>query len=399
MKILQITNKVPVPPKDGGSIASFRLTEGLVKNGHDLHILAMNTSKHYVDPEVVRSFERPGLSITPVWMNTKINLFKALLNLLFSPLPYNAVRFISGRFKKALADTLKRENPDLIILENLYPAAYLNLIRKLSDSPVAYRAHNIEYEIWQRTAENTNGIKRWYLEILARRIRKFETRLINQYDLLIPITERDAASLDQMGNTKPVFVLPTGYYPAKKEPVPIIGGSPAIAHLGALDWLPNQEGLTWFINKVWPTLKEKIPGIEFHIAGRNAPAWFVRDIAADGIIFHGEIDDAETFITKYAVHVVPLLSGSGMRIKIVEAMAYGRAVVTSSLGTEGIDTESDVNILIADNQEDFAKHIIHLMEDTEFCRRIGGNAFTFVRQKLDNDKLVSDLQEFLKVNI
>jgi glycosyltransferase involved in cell wall biosynthesis len=171
--------------------------------------------------------------------------------------------------------------------------------------------------------------------------------------------------------------------------------TPVVAHLGALDWLPNQEGLLWFINKVWPRLREVYPDIEFHIAGRNAPNWFEKKLNIDGVKFHGEIDDAEDFLKSYPVHIVPLFSGSGMRIKIVEAMAYGRAVVTTTLGTEGIDTENDVNILISDSDYSFADCIIKLIENNAYCREIGENAFTFVKEKLNNDKLVAELLDFV----
>jgi len=399
MKILQITNKVPVPPKDGGSIASFRLSEGLEKMDQEVHILAMNTSKHFVNQDVISSFEKPGLKITPVWMNTKLSPLKALANLLFSKMPYNAVRFISSGFKKKLIEhivfLLNNFNPDLIILENLYPAAYLQEIRNYSDAPVIYRAHNIENEIWQRTAANSKGLRKLYLNVLARRIKRFETGVINQYDILMPITQRDADSLNEMGNKKPVFVLPTGYHMSGREIPKLNIGKSGIAHLGALDWLPNQEGILWFIEHVWPILRNTLPDIEFHIAGRNAPKWLENKLDLPGINYLGEIEDAKEFLDSNPIHIVPLFSGSGMRIKIVETMAHGRAVITTTIGTEGIDTKHDENILIADSADAFVKAILKLTENEDYCREIGKNASTFVNEKLNNEKLVSEFLDFV----
>lgn len=395
MKILQITNKVPVPPKDGGSIASLRLSEGLESLGSKVQVLAMNTSKHFVNQDIINSFEKPGLEITSVWMNTKIRPFKALSNLLFSRMPYNAVRFISSEFREKLIEILKSSKPDLIILENLYPAAYLKDIRDNTSSPVIYRAHNIEYEIWQRTASNSKGLRKMYLNILARRIKRFETGIINNYDLLVPITQRDADSLNKLGNSKPVFVLPSGYQRTKSEISEIKLVNPGVAHLGALDWLPNQEGILWFIDKVWPILQKGMPDIVFNIAGRNAPKWLECKLAKPGINYLGEICDAGEFLNSNPIHIVPLFSGSGMRIKIVEAMAHGRAVVTTSLGTEGIDTKHGENILIADSEKVFAECIMKLIENEEYCREIGKNASTFVDEKLNNKKLVSEFLDFL----
>lgn len=396
MKILQITNKVPVPPKDGGSIASFRLAEGLAANGQDVHILAMNTSKHFVERSVIDSFERDKLKITAVFVNTRIKPLKALWNLLFSKLPYNAVRFVSREFRKKLLNSIFVFNPDVIILENLYPALYINDIRAVSTAPVAYRAHNLEYEIWKRSAEKSRFLKKGYLKILARRIKQFETGIINEYDILVPITKRDSAALDQLGNKKPSYVLPTGFPQPEKITTSWDSSEQSIAQLGALDWLPNQEGLIWFIEKVLPIVRKEKPDLLFHLAGRNAPAWFEKKIKAEGVVYHGEIEKANEFIQAHQIHIVPLFSGSGMRIKILEAMAMGKTIITTSLGTEGIETENNQNILIADNQEEFSKQILRAVEDPAFCREIGENAYNFVTDKLNNNNLVRGLLDFLK---
>ena len=328
-------------------------------------------------------------------MDTRIKPIHALWNLLFSKLPYNAVRFISSGFREKLIEVIKGFKPELIILENLYPAAYLDDIRNNSNAKIVFRAHNIEHEIWERTALNANGLRKLYINILAKRIKNFEYSLINQYDILVPITQRDGESLRGMGNNKPCFILPTGYYMKAKEVPELEIQTPVVAHLGALDWLPNQEGLLWFIDKVWPRLREIHPDVEFHIAGRNAPKWFEKKFHLDGVTFHGEIEDADHFLRSYPIHIVPLFSGSGMRIKIVEAMAYGRAVVTTTIGTEGIDTQDGANILISDSDLSFANSIIKLIENEAYCREIGKNAFTFVNEKLNNDKLVAELLEFV----
>ena len=399
MKILQITNKVPVPPKDGGSIASLRLAEGLADQDHQVHILAMNTSKHFVTREEIQNFEKPNLAVTAVEIDTRIRPEKAMINLIFSRLPYNAVRFISPKFRSALKALISEFQPELIILENLYPAAYLDDIRRNSGAALAYRAHNVEHEIWHRMARNARGLKKHYISILARRIYEFEKDLVNKYDLLVPITARDADALEKLGNKKPCFILPAGYDSEIADCPPIKESEPVIAHLGALDWLPNQEGLLWFADEVWPLLRKQIPGIRFHLAGRNAPEWFNKKMNMPGVTIHGEIEDAGSFIQKYPIHIVPLFSGSGMRIKIVEGMAAGRVVVTTTIGTEGIDTQHKENILIADYPELFASEIIEALGDLDYCRKIGKNAFTFVNEKLNNKILIEGFLRFLENKI
>ncbi len=396
MKILQLTNKVPYPPRDGGAIASLTLARELSRAGNEVVVLAMNTSKHFVDQQNTtgKPVEEIQWEIIPV--NTDIRWYNALANLLFSRLPYNATRFISSEYREKLRSLLTENSFDFIILDNLYTALYLKDIRACTQAPVVLRSHNIEHEIWSRTAKSSIGFKRMYLTILANRIRRFELSLINKYDALIPITTRDAGHFMNFGNKKPCHVLPTGM------DVPALDGNQqapsavTVAHLGALDWLPNQNGIRWFIKLVWPIVRREIHGIEFHLAGRNAPERFEAQISAPGVVYHGEIDHAADFIREHAIFIVPLFSGSGMRIKLLDYMAAGRATVTTTIGAEGIPVEDGREAFITDQPEEFAAHIIALARNPELCSTIGGNAVTFVKTRFDNQVLIGQLIEFLK---
>ncbi|MDD4645107.1 MAG: glycosyltransferase family 4 protein [Bacteroidales bacterium] len=396
MKILQVTNKVPFPPRDGGAIASLTLARELTKAGHDVVVLAMNTPKHFVDPEdpSLRPKEKIQWEIVPV--NTQIRLKKLISNLLFSKLPYNAVRFRSNDFRLKLLSLLSENKFDFIILENLYTGLYLNDIRSHTDTPVVLRAHNIEHEIWARTAKSSKGIKRLYLSILARRIRRFELSLVNRYDALVPITERDAEHFREFGNTRPCHVMPTGKDLTEQSMDDPIYRDVTVAHLGALDWLPNQQGILWFIRQVWPIVRREIPGIEFHLAGRNAPGLFAAGVSAPGVVFHGEVADAGAFIREHTIFIVPLFSGSGMRIKLLDYLSAGKATVTTTIGAEGIPVKNKKETFIADQPEEFANLIITLAQNAGLRRETGTNAMLFIKNNFDNKLLTNRLVEFLK---
>ncbi|MCX6225824.1 MAG: glycosyltransferase family 4 protein [Bacteroidia bacterium] len=400
MKILQLTNKVPYPPRDGGAIASLTLARELTKAGHQVVVLAMNTSKHFVDEHYVEtdhdpSISLPGLTFEIVPVDTRIHWSRALANLLFSRLPYNAVRFISAAYRIKLRSLLSENNFDFIILDNLYTALYINDIRACSYSPVILRSHNIEHEIWARTAKSSVGLKRLYLTILANRIRRFELSLINQYDALVPITSRDAGHFRNFGNKKPCHVLPTGMDVADQTPDNPVDFKASVAHLGALDWLPNQNGIRWFIRQVWPIVRREIPGIEFHLAGRNAPQSFEAQIASPGVVYHGEIENAAVFIREHPIFIVPVFAGSGMRIKLLDYLSAGRATITTTIGAEGIPVVAGRETFISDQPEDFADHIISLARNPDLCREIGENAITFIKNRFDNQMLIGQLIEFL----
>jgi glycosyltransferase involved in cell wall biosynthesis len=219
---------------------------------------------------------------------------------------------------------------------------------------------------------------------------------LNTYDVLVPITDRDGAILDSLGNSKPRHTSQTGIDFASLVPTAKKLEFPSLFHIGALDWAPNQEGLIWFFNHCWPKLQQENPDLKFYLAGRNAPDWFVRHLKKEGIVYLGEINDAYDFINSKAIMVVPLFSGSGMRIKIIEGMSLGKPIVTTDIGTEGIPTENGNNIMIANTADEFIEAITRLINNRELSDQIGKNAIGFIQEKFDNLSQAGSLIEFYK---
>lgn len=399
MKILQVTNKVPYPVKDGGAIACMNLARGFSLLGHDVTILAMNTVKHHITlteiPESVKELAEFKLVNVPA----KISPVSALVNLLFSRKPYNATRFISNDFSNELKKVLQENEFDVIQLEGLYVCPYIPLIRDNSKALIIYRAHNIEHEIWSRTAVMAHGLEKWYLKDLSRRIKHFEVQILNKYDLLVPITGRDGSILNKLGNKKPMHVSQTGIDSSVLIPNSKNLKHPTLFHIGSLEWSPNQEGLIWFFENCWDDIRAKYPDLQFFIAGRNAPPWFQKMMNLPNVVFKGEVVDAYEFMNSKSIMVVPLFSGSGMRIKIIEGMALGKPIVTTSVGTEGISTTSDVNIVITEDAAGFVECISRLIEDRDFFDKIGKNAIEYIHENFDNLSSAGALIEFYKKHI
>lgn len=396
MRILQLMNKVPWPPKDGGAIACLNMTKGFSMLGHEVTVLSMNTSKHHIRIKDMPADVRSKADFRLVEVPASINWIEATLNLLFSRLPYNAQRFISDEYSHELVKLLNEKSFDVIQLEGLYLCPYIPVIRKYSKALIAYRAHNIEYEIWERTATLAEGLRSKYLRNLSKRIKRFEVSYLNSYDLLVPITDRDGIILDKLGNHKPRHTSQTGIDFASLVPTARKLEFPSLFHIGALDWAPNQEGLIWFFNNCWPKIHSQNPELKFYLAGRNAPDWFEHLIRLEGVEYLGEINDAYDFINSKAVMVVPLFSGSGMRIKIIEGMALGKPIVTTDIGTEGIPTENGKNILIANDADRFTDAINQLINDRGLSDRIGKSAIGFIQEKFDNLSQAEALIEFYK---
>lgn len=400
MKILQVTNKVPYPAKDGGAIACMNLSKGFKQLGHQVTILSMNTVKHHITLDDIPESVQNVADFKLVEVPAQISALYALFNLIFSRKPYNAVRFISNRFSKALEKLLQEEVFDVVQLEGLYLCPYIPVIRKNSKALIAYRAHNIEHEIWKRTMQIAKGFKRFYLKNLSERIFKFEKAILNRYDVLVPITSRDEAILTQMGNTRPTHVSQTGIDASVVIPNAKKLEHPTLFHLGSMEWAPNQEGLIWFVEKCWPAIHQKYPDLKFYVAGRNAPSWMEKKMEHPNVVFVGEVENAYEFMNSKSIMIVPLFSGSGMRVKIIEGMALGKSIVTTPIGAEGIQVIDRKHLLIASNEQEFLQSVSDLIENTELFEETGRYAIGFIHENFDNlasaGKLIDFYQQYIR---
>lgn len=356
-------------------------------------MLAMNTRKHRFPVAQIPDTITHKLRIIAVDIDARINPIALGFNWLFSSQPYLAVRFNSKVYKKALIELLQTESFDIIQLEGPYLAYYLPVIKAHSAAKVVFRAHNIESEIWKRTAETCHSFfKKIYLANLARRIEKFEKQLVNKYDLLVPITQRDADQFARMGNVQPVCVSPVGVeVDVNMKPV---STEPVLFFIGALDWMPNQEGLLWFLENVWTSINDLYPALRFHIAGRNAPDYLVNQIKKYNVIFEGEVPDAAAFMADKSIMIVPLFSGSGMRVKIIEGMAAGKCIITTPVGLEGIAAQDSKEVMVAADAESYINKIHEILKEPSLITSISVHAQKFIESSFSNPIIYHRLFNF-----
>lgn len=392
MQILQICKKYPYPPKDGESVAIYNLAASLQEAGATVDLLAMNTSRHEmpVKENPILSFYR---KVATVPVDNHIKLIPAFLNL-FSDSSYHVERFVSSAFAQKLEALLRHNDYTVVQLETLYLAPYIPVIRQCSKAKICLRAHNVEHEIWERIVANTpSGLRRRYLAHLTPKLKHYEVSQLANYDLLAAITQRDLDTYRQLGYTRSGLVVPVGFDPGAYEPLyHHYSHRLSIGFIGSLDWLPNLEGLDWFLREVWPGLYAACPDLELHIAGRNTPDRLLA-LDQDRVMVHGEVEDAQAFIKAHTIALVPLRSGSGMRVKILEAMALGKVVLTTSMGLEGIPARDGQEVLLADEPAVF-------LEQIQFCRiapdrltHIGQNARHLVEEHFDRQAIAERLLE------
>lgn len=392
MKILQLCTKVPVPAKDGGSLAIVAFIDLLLHGNNFVTILAANTPKHKVtipDPT-----ER--VSIYAVDVNTSLSPAALIINLCFSSMPYQVSRFQSIAFENKLKELLIRENYDIVQLEGPHMGIYLTLIRKYSSAKVILRAHNVEHLLWKEIARDSRWLKKVYLQLMSQRFRKFETALFQNVDGIIPITEYDRGFLSSFSLPEKISVIP--FYLAPENYIPKSScWENSIFYIGALDWIPNQKGLLWFMEKVWPKIKANSPEITFHVAGRNAPRWLKSVFSSENVYFYGETNDASDFMNRFRLMVSPVFSGSGVRVKILEGMALKKPIITTSKGAEGLNVTPGKELIIADEPETFYAGIVELLNNKQKQDSLGEKGRAFISKEFDKLALANKVEEFYRV--
>lgn len=395
MKILQICHKPPLPALDGGCKAMHALTEGLLANAISVKILTITTQKHPYQPELFPTAYIEQTNIEHAFIDTAIKKKNALANL-FSGKSYNISRFYNKNFEELITATLQKEKFDIILLESLYTTPYIAAIRKSSNAKLIYRSHNIEFEIWQRTGnQENNAIKKKYLHFLAKRLKKYEQSILNLVDGIAAITKKDEEQLIALGCKKPITTIPFGInlhdYQLKKIPE-----EKKLFHIGSMDWMPNQEAIKWFLNEVWSAIIAKEPTATFHLAGKNMPDEIIKLTATmHGVINEGEVKNANDFINNNNIMIVPLFSGSGMRIKIIEAMAIGKLVIGTSVAFEGIAVQHNKNGIIANTANEFKEAILMCLQHPEVVTSIGQKARKTIEEQYNNTVIVKQLINFI----
>ena len=394
MKILQFCFRLPFPLNDGGAIAMYNMAKGFLENGTELEILSYNTTKHYIDLNEVKDEIYSPKRVYEFPIDNAVKPLDALLNL-FTSASYNIKRFESEEMKAFIRENFKDKHYDIIHFEGLFTAPYLEVLREvMPKAKMVLRQHNIEYKIWERMAEGASFPKNNYLTLLTARLKKYETALLPQFDAIVPITEVDALALKGFNCTE-YQVSSTGVDVEKFDAVQIAQKKNTIGFLGSLDWMPNQEGIKWFLDDVWALIREKAPHIHLNIAGKNTPDWLMAyNNTKEHIHVVGLVDSAETFLKEQEVIIVPLLSGSGMRIKIIEAMAAKKAIVSTSVGAEGI-TISDECIL-RDDPEEFAEAIVSLIANKAEKQILEEKAYKLAVSTYSNKSKVNELVQYYK---
>ena len=399
MKILFLTHRVPFPQNGGYPIVVCNTIRGLVNMGHEVSLVALNAKNNHHDYSDDDKDLLSKINYRAFNIDINVSVLEVAVNLL-SKTSFNIDRYYNAEFERLLVRTLKNTHYDIIQFEGLLVSLYLNAIRKNSKAKLIYRSHNIENQVWERLSQQkSDPFKKSYLKMHAKRIKNYELQQLNNFDAIAVFTGQDKSTLLEYGTKIPIEIIPVGINLDHYKPDFSKTEFPSLFFLGSLDWLPNREGIEWFLENFNKDLTEGDLRVRFYVAGNDIPERFDDYEVMGKIFIQGEVDDALEFINSKSIMIVPLLSGGGMRVKIVEGMAMQKCIISTTLGADGISFENGVNILIANDQEEFYEAIHHCITDEEYCKQIGLNARKLIEEQHDFNKVTKNLVEFYKTVI
>ena len=430
MKILVVGNRVPWPLHDGGAIATYGMLRSLAENGAEVDFFSFNTKKHFAENAIIEKYFG-FCKVHLVSLDAGVKPLNALWNLLFGG-SYHLERYDDLEAAVELYDLIQSSNYDCVMVEGLYSMPItLRVMKQMSvrlnngvmdvdprnsnetiqKEPIkwVYRSHNLEYQIWERLAISTpQPLKKWYLALQSKRLKRAEIDAWCRMDAIVPIVETDSLVIrtalteiqqinqidsgDSDSRQPKIHVYQPGI--AIERPFAFIHQPMSLFHIGSMEWQANEQGVMWFLNKVWPLVLSAQPNAKFHLAGKGLskrdPRFF-----QSGIVNHGEVSNAEDFMHEHGVMIVPIQAGSGIRIKTLEAMALGVPIVSTSIGAQGLAVSDDIEIKLADEPNDFAAAICALLTSPAKSQEMTTQARKYVELHHNLKRNTADLLGFL----
>jgi polysaccharide biosynthesis protein PslH len=397
MRMLWLKSDLLLPLDKGGKLRTWHLLRHLAKR-HEVTYLAFaepDTPQADVDGMKQVATEVATVTRSDPPKGSWRFLVDAAVHLL-DPLPYAVGKYRSAALRRRLDDVLRQRPYDLIVCDFLFPA--VNLPRRLP-CPAVIFTHNVESEIWRRHAETkTGGLSRRLYSMQYRRMLRYEERALRRFDGVLAVSTADSDTFARIypdAIRQPVHVVPTGVDTDYFTASPSEPGARELVFTGSMDWLPNEDAMLFFCRDVLPLVRKAEPGVTLSIVGRAPTPAVTRLGGQPGVRVTGRVDDVRPYMRDAAVYIVPLRIGGGTRLKIFEAMAMGKAVVSTTIGAEGLPVTSGEHVMMADSPETFARDVVRLLRDVDRRRRLEAAARALVIERYDWSAVAGALEEAL----
>ena len=392
MRLLFLDEEFPFPLNSGKRIRTFSLVSRLASTC-EVDYLAFGAA----DSDAAAALRDAGVRphAVPVRLPAKQGpgFYWRLLRNVFSSAPYSVTTHYHRRFAEAADALLDTGGFDAVICEW---TPYAQYVRARAELPRIVCAHNIEHQIWERLATHEpHPLRRWYFGLQAVKWRRFEHDVFRWVDGVAAVSAGDRRTIVAVNPDLPVDVIDNGVdldaFRSDEGP----DGEASLVFVGALDWRANQDAVAHMVRDVMPRIRKRLPQTELTIVGRHPPAWISALDGHDGVVVAGMVPDVRPYVAEAAVYVVPLRVGGGSRLKILEALAMKRAVVSTSVGAEGLDVVDGEHLILADDPDAFAQAVVDLAGDPERRRRLGAAGRDLVERSYGWDSLAERLLRFV----
>ena len=372
MRILWVKADKLLPVQNGGNIRTYHVLRYLSLR-HELTFFSYYGGKP--DPNYERELQNqlPGAVAVCTGKRELSGVARGLdyFGHIGAQPPYAVSRFADENVQQRLRTWFREQRFDIAVCDFLDAA--VNFPGRLNIPSVLFQ-HNVESEIWRRHAETAgNPVKKMIYRMEFRKMLRYERSTVRKFQHVIAVSENDRSLMMQWVDGDRITVVPTGVDLAQYVPDPGASNTsaepaPLVTFIGAMDWEPNVDGVEYFCREVWPAIKTEVPEARLRIVGRN-PVRRVQKLASDSIEVTGRVPSVVEHLRQSAVVIVPLRIGGGTRLKIYEAMAAAKAVVSTTVGAEGLDVQHGRDIILADDARAFSQAVIMLLRDRDLRRR------------------------------
>jgi sugar transferase (PEP-CTERM/EpsH1 system associated) len=397
MHILWLKTELLHPLDKGGKIRTYNMLKEL-KRDHEITYLTLDDGTADAVAREQASEYCDELVCAPHQSREKFTagFYSELLFNLASPLPYAIKKYDSPLMRKEIRERVEAGKVDLVVCDFLAPAANVPFDLGCNAVPAVLFQHNVEAMIWKRHYEvQSNPLKKSYLYAQWLKMRAFERKMCRRFDSVVAVSSEDREQMQNEYGVESVFDVPTGVNTDFFSPRGNQRSSPHnIVFTGSMDWLPNEDAISYFTEKVMPRIKQAIPDVTLTVVGRNPYPSLLELAKRDcSIEVTGRVDDVRPYIERAAAYVVPLRIGGGTRLKIYEAMAMEKAIISTTIGAEGLPLKDGAELLLADTDESFAEAVIRVLSDKTLASDLGNRAAARVRAEFGWERVAGRFGE------
>lgn len=391
LRILVLSPTNPYPPHGGWQTVIYNDVKHLTARGHELTLLSLAFD------EPTDAGDLASVARVEYFSRAKPPRWRQVISNLGNPLPYAIVRHHDERLLGRASELVRSGQIDVVLIEDVVMGRYAELLKNVAPVPAYLRGHNVSTTIAQRFYQSQrNPVVRYLGWREYQKFARYESAVMETFDCVSQISPIDAEELERMNPRVKNRVLYSGvdldYFafaaPEERDPGTIM-------HVGTLDAATRLAGMLWFYDEVLPRVRQRFPRVRLELVGHTSRCK-LHDANASDVVVHGMVPDVRPYLAKGAVLIVPLIVGSGIRIRILNAMAAGNAVVATSVAAEGLPVTHGHDIFITDDEQEFAEYICQLLAEPELREQMGVQARALVEQRFSWPRIAEELELLLR---